>query len=359
MERTLSGALFFAACVSRHGVCNPHSAFCRDTFGGQAPYGAIAYAPTPSAGLHPATPLPYPIHQLEYAMKRLITLCLLTISLFPAAGYAQIPEIRHVDANSPIMTVDALKSLQKTLSASVFLVYVRQKRPNNATADVTLDGAAVAISSEDVAEIMPKDDELEETLVEQPKTGTGFFSSTYQSASSPFHKPQPPQKVMTSKRQYFLTTADWLTMGKTFEIEIQHQRVAARLDYRDDAQNVALLSIPRMAGITNAPLFPESEQLPGLVYIVLSPGTLYESMTQHSLSVTQDNRYGTANLQARNGYPLFDVSGRLVGLAVGPEPAFRHTRVVHAKLLDMALHPAKYNNDKVEEIQTVPYDSKQ
>ena len=118
---------------------------------------------------------------------------------------------------------------------------------------------------------------------------------------------------------------------------------------------MALLSIERTVEVQSVELYPETNIIPGIVYVVLNPDSMYERMTQHVLSVTEENRYGTANMQARNGYPLFDEMGRLVGLAVGPEPSHRSTRVVHPKLLDMALHPSKYSNEQIEEIDTITY----
>ena len=213
----------------------------------------------------------------------------------------------------------------------------------------------MAIRSEVVEEILPDDDKLTEAGVHSSRQGTGFFDSGLEYASSPFHKPPVPQKEMTTRRQYFLTTADWLTMSQSFEIVVDHRRIKARLDYRNDAENVALLSIERQKGIISVDVYPEADRIPGVVYVVLNPDSIYERMTQHVLNITENNRYGTANMQARNGYPLFDEMGRLVGLSVGPEPAHRFTRVVHPRLLDIALHPSKYSMERIVNIDAVSY----
>ena len=268
----------------------------------------------------------------------------------------QRPEISGVHADSIAISYNAQQALQGKLAKSVYIVYARQPRPNDLASDgIVLDGAAVAIRSEAIQDIMPKDDALTEDTAKPGKKGSGFFDSGLESVSSPFHKPPEPQKTFTSKRQYFLTTADWLTMSDTIEIVVQQRRIQARLDYRDDAQNVALLSIEKNAAIQSVDVYADIDLIPGLVYVVLNPGSVYERMTQHVLSVEEENRYGTANMQARNGYPLFDETGRLVGLSVGPEPSRRFTRIVHPKLLDMALHPAKYSRESVEEVETITY----
>ncbi len=271
-------------------------------------------------------------------------------------GPMQRPEIAGVHADSIAISYSAQQALQAKLASSVFIVYARQPRPHSlATGDVVLDGAAVAIRPDMIQEIMPADDKLTEEIEKPVNRGNSFFNSGLESVSSPFHKPAAPQKKISSRRQYFLTTADWLTMSDAFEIVVHQKKYPARLDYRDDAQNVALLSTERLADVQSVELYPETDMIPCIVYVVLNPDSIYERMTQHVLSVTEDNRYGTANMQARNGYPLFDETGRLVGLSVGPEPSHRFTRVVHPKLLDMALHPSKYSNEHIEEIDTITY----
>ena len=268
----------------------------------------------------------------------------------------QRPEIAGVHADSIAMSYTAQQELQARLAKSVYLVYARQPRQNSlASDDIVLDGAAVAIRSEAIQDIMPKDDALTEDTSKPANKGSGFFNSGLESVSSPFHKPPEPQKKFQSKRQYFLTTADWLTMSDAIEIVVQQRRIQARLDYRDDAQNVALLSIEKTADVQSVDVYADIDLIPGIVYVVLNPGSVYERMTQHVLNVEEENRYGTANMQARNGYPLFDETGRLVGLSVGPEPSRRFTRIVHPKLLDMAIHPAKYSRERIEKIEPVAY----
>ena len=69
-------------------------------------------------------------------------------------GPMQRPEISGVHADSVAISYSAQQALQAKLASSVFIVYARQPRPHSlATGDVVLDGAAVAIRPDMVAEI--------------------------------------------------------------------------------------------------------------------------------------------------------------------------------------------------------------
>lgn len=256
------------------------------------------------------------------------------------------------------ISVSGQTQLKQQLSSSVFRLYAKQPNMHSLIKDGALfDGAAVAVSPEAVKDIITNKDEIveEPAQPETKKQNHSMFNSSMARASSHFNKGKKSTSTWSSQRQFYLTTADWLTNHNALEIEIFGQNVKARLDYRDDAQNVAVISTPQNDKITPVDVYEAEKPVPGVVFILLNPNSIYESLTQHALNVTQDHLYGTTTVTARNGYPLFTASGELAGLVVGPDNTRTNAFVVHPKVLDRALHPKKYDRTTVEEIKLEEY----
>lgn len=285
--------------------------------------------------------------------------------LYASSAWAQNPaqsirtESELVTAEQLAMSDTSRKKLQKKLEHAVVTVYAWQPAVHElAESGVGFDGAAVAVLPEAVAEVLPKDVVQEETEPEPPKRNrSSFFDRGLDKLSSPFAQREARQTKHQSGRQYYLTTADWLTNSTVFEIEAFGKRLKARMEYRDDAQNVAILSTAFSEKLEPVNILDPEETLPSLVFVLLNPNTIYESFTQHVLHVPHMHLYGTATLKARNGYPVFGVQGELAGLMVGPDKSNSKGWVVHSGLLDRALHPQKYSRVKVEEIKLETYDS--
>lgn len=292
-------------------------------------------------------------------------LCL-TLLLIPLAqnAWAQLPAAQPRTDNEIIKAEQIALSntdrnaLQKRLEQAVVTVYAEQPKSHHlAETGARFDGAAVAILPEAVADILPKDaiQEITEPTPPKKRSNGSFFNRGLDRASSPFAKKSAPKKHLQSTRQYYLTTADWLTNSTIFEIDIYGERITAKLEYRDDAQNLAVLSTSASEKLSPVELCNPDDTLPSLAFALLSPNTIYESFTQHALHVPEMHLYGTTTLTARNGYPLFSVQGKLLGLLVGPDKANTKGLVVHPGLIDRALHPEKYSRVKIEEIKLETY----
>ncbi|MBO4351607.1 MAG: hypothetical protein J6A01_11775 [Proteobacteria bacterium] len=293
-------------------------------------------------------------------MKYILTILLSFLAL-PA--FAELPAYDQQRAQTVIMSSEqfamsdtARRSLQKRLENAVFTMFAFQP-PSHRLAETGLsfDGACVAVSVEAVQEIVKASDLTEEEVPEPQHHSHSFFDRDLDKVSSPFAERKSADKTVKSSRQFYLTTADWLTWSESFEIEIQGKRVKARLDYRDEAQNVAVLSTPQNQSIQPVDVFDAQKPIPSIVFLLLSPNSFYENMTQHVLNVTEMHQYGTANMTARNGYPIFSSKGELVGLSVGPNTARTRADIVHPGLLDRALHPQKYDRTKTEKLELKTY----
>ncbi len=292
-----------------------------------------------------------------------IIAAIMAILLTAGSAYAELPktpqrvESSRVTMEQLVMTDTKLNALKQRLEKAVFLFYCHQDKAHQyARNGVSFDGAVVAVTPEAVREIIPKDAILE--LPPEAPTSVksrSFFNRGLDNKSSPFHKKEKAKPKYVSERQYYLTTADWLTNSITFEIDISGKRHPAVLEYRDDAQNVAIISTQGFSEIEPVEIFDADVPMPGIIYILLNPNTMYESLTQHVISIEQSHLYGTTNLTARNGYPLFTADGQLAGLTVGPDPANVKAFVVHPGIIDRALHPAKYDRTIIEKVEIKEY----
>ena len=262
-----------------------------------------------------------------------------------------------ISAQQLSLSNTARNQLQKRLEHAVFTMNAEQNRIHSlAESKASFDGAVVAVTPEAVKDIISEKDIKEEPPApETNRQSHSMFDRGLDRASSHFAPKTEAAPKWTSERQFFLTTADWLTLSESFEINVFGKKVKARLDYRDNAQNVAVLSIPGQSQIEPVEIYNADEPTPSLIFVLLNPGSMYENLTQHVLNVTQDHLYGKTNLTARNGYPLFTASGQLAGLVVGPDVSHTNASVVHTKVLDRALHPQKYDRTKVEEIKLTEY----
>ena len=294
-------------------------------------------------------------------MKRLTLI--LAVLLTATNAYADLPrpdtftdDSQLVDIDMTPLSLDEQKELQTRLEKAVFQLFVTNIKGNMMQAPIVLDGIAVAIFPEDVKDVVKTDDIVEAPPEEERKPAKkGFFGVGLERKSSPFpHEVKRAPKYLAG-RQYYLTTADWLTLQEKCEVVIQDNRVEARVEYRDNAQNVAILSTPNDPFIEPVHVHDGDRPIPALVYLLLNPNARFESLTAHNLVVQQAHLYGSANHTARNGYPLFSKSGALVGLSVGPGSSKTHSAVVHSKILDRALHPEKYDRTTVEEIKLINY----
>ncbi|MBQ9394830.1 MAG: hypothetical protein IJU23_04855 [Proteobacteria bacterium] len=294
-------------------------------------------------------------------MKRLIPL--LAILFTASSAYADLPRLETISSDAQLvdidqtpLTFDDQKALQTRLEKAVFQLFVTNVKANMIQGPIVLDGTAVAVSPEAVKDVIKTTDIVEETPDETKKPASrGFFGVGLDRVSSPFPHEVKSATKYRSDRQFYLTTADWLTLAEKCEIDIQGNRIEARVEYRDNAQNVAILSTPNNPFIEPVEVHDGDSPIPGLVYLLLNPNGMFESLTAHTLAVSQAHLYGSSNHTARNGYPIFSKSGALVGLSVGPGTSKTHSAIVHSKILDRALHPEKFDRTTVEEIKLTTY----
>lgn len=269
----------------------------------------------------------------------------------PAAGK---PGIGQTNVGDLAMSFGEQKALEQKLARSVVAVYAEsaQNHPP-ARGKRVFDGAAAAVFASDVADIakpefVPSDDKTDNAR------SNSFFDGSYRRVSSPFAQEDAKPGHKQAKRQYYLTTADWLTGAQKVTVSAGRRELAARIEYRDDAQNVAVLSTERDPAIESAAIYDfegNGNVLPGAAFLLLQPDSVYRRMTAHALSLTQHHAYATSNHAARNGYPMFARNGELVGLSVGPVPTHTQAYIVHAGLIDRALHPQKYDRTAKETIE--------
>lgn len=253
-------------------------------------------------------------------------------------------------ADDLTLSMSAHGKLQKRLEKAVFIVHASQtpSHPYDGNG-LAFDGAAAAVQPDALQDILPPEafQKLPQPGDSHPDTDvppTSFFGRGLESVSSPFASRPTAKENVSASRQYYLTTADWLTGSTSFTVRIANTDVVAQLDYRDDAQNVAVLSTaphPKVDGVAILPFDPEAP-IPAHAYLMLSPNTPYESLTQHVLHVDTAHLYGMSNHTARNGYPMFTLDGRLMGLSVGPTETRTKSFIIHPGILDRALHPQKY-----------------
>ncbi len=269
----------------------------------------------------------------------------------PVAGK---PGIGQTKVGDLALSFGEQKALEQKLARSVVAVYaesaqnhlpVRGKR--------TFDGAAAAVFASDVADIATPEFEPCEDKTDDARSSS-FFDGSYRRASSPFAQNDAKPGHKQAKRQYYLTTADWLTGAQRVTVSAGRREIEARIEYRDDAQNVAVLSTERDPAIEPAAIYDfegNNNALPGAAFLLLQPNSAYRRMTAHALALTQHHAYATSNHAARNGYPMFARNGELVGLSVGPVPTHTQAYIVHAGLIDRALHPKKYDRSATETIE--------
>lgn len=268
----------------------------------------------------------------------------------------QRPGVSQAQVGDMVMTYGEQTALERRLAKAVVVVRAEYGKQHSLALDARVfDGAAAAIHASALAEVV----EIafaSESVGKAPvqDSAHSFFDDSYRRASSPFADKSPEEREPQAKRQYFLTTADWLTGARNITIARDKKDYPAKLEYRDDAQNVAVLSTTPLPGIESVSIYDFDAHeaiLPGVAFLLLQPQTLYQRMTQHVFSLMQSHVYATSNHAARNGYPMFTRQGELVGLSVGPTPAHTQAYIVHAGLIDRALHPKKYSRTKIEKIE--------
>ena len=303
-------------------------------------------------------------------MVKRIILIALGVTIFSLTAYGQLPspESRRVGATAVTaqdlsLTVQARQALQARLHHAVVSAVARMPKQHDlATSGRVFDGAAVAIQASYVAEVLGErfeeaTENQQTNQTSQPRTSS-IFQADLARASSPFADRNPKTAPRVANVQYYLTTADWLTLAESITLTIDGKTVEARVVHRDDSQNICILSTARQSFIEPIDVMdaiPENDTLPALVYLLLNPGTRYESLTQHILTVSDEIAYGLSNHTARNGYALFDARGVLVGLSVGPAPTHTQSYIVHPGLFDRALHPSRYQRIRKEVIDAIDY----
>lgn len=301
--------------------------------------------------------------------KRIISVAL-GVTIFCTSAYGQLPtpESRRigsaaVTAQDLSLTLQGRQALQTRLRHAVVMVTARMPKQHDlALSGRIFDGAAVAIQASYVADVLGErfEESSEKPQTNQARTNS-IFNTESARATSPFADRRPKAAPRAAKVQYYLTTADWLTLAESLDMTIDGKTVAARVVHRDESQNVCILSTARQSFIEPVEVMdaiPENATLPALVYLLLSPGTRHESLTQHVLTVSDENAYGLSNHTARNGYALFDARGILVGLSVGPAPTHTQSTIVHPGLFERALHPERYRRIQKEVIDTIDYTSR-
>ena len=289
-------------------------------------------------------------------MKRIPLLVLL---LLPAAAHAELPQPAQkpddalIAAEQTMMTDTGRRGLQQRLRSAVFTVNATQRATHDLLTTKRFDGAAVAVIPAAVREVLPEDSFVETVAPKQaaPKPPTSFFDRGLDEATSPFSQRKAPEKTVTSAHQFYLTTADWLTGAEAVTIHVSGRDMPARIAHRDDAQNILILESQPHPDIHPVTIYPPDKPAPGLVYVLLSPNSIQESLTQHAFQADMPHLYGTvSHLTARNGYPLFAATGELVGLTVAPNAAHTHASVAPPAVIDRALHPKAYDRTTVETI---------
>ena len=293
-------------------------------------------------------------------------ICILCLVL-PSLCLAQTPFFYEVPSTPTTVAPRAdmplnyqeRQNLQNRLKTAVFVAFAHQPKPHElAESGLQFDGAVVAIQSSHALDIIPKDEITEAPpKPANPHNPSSFFDTDLNYVSSPFQKRPEPQSNLHTGKQYYLTTADWLTNSTSFEIVINQQKIPAKLEYRDDAQNLAMLSTPIFpeSQVNGVEIWSPDENMPSQGFALLSPDTRYESFTQHPITITEEHLYGSVNLIVRNGYPLFSTDAKLLGLIVGPDLSRTTAKVVHSGLIDRALHPQKYDRTKTETIEVIKY----
>ncbi len=254
----------------------------------------------------------------------------------------------------PPLSFDRLDALKNDLRKAVFVVHTTQAPSHTlAAAGVSFDGACVALVS------CPQGLEdgvlAEESSVDHEHNPSSFFGRDLERYSSPFAE-RPPQEVReTGGAICYLTTADWLTNAASVQIMIQDRPVNAQIVKRDEAQNVAILRTTYQSSVHGRPVAAFDAPQSPVAYVLLEPGKMYESFTQQSFVIEMPHLYGRTSLLARNGYPLFNTKGEIVGLTVSPIPDRTKALVVHYMLIDRVLYPEKYDRTVHEKTELIQY----
>lgn len=288
-----------------------------------------------------------------------LTALVLALVLFPSTARAELPQPPQkpddalVQADQAMMTDTGRRELQHKLKNSVFTVTATPQSAHELVSERHFDGAAAAVTPETVRDVLPADSFVE-TAAPTPATTkppTSFFDRGLSEVSSPFSRRNATPPTLTSDYQYYLTTADWLTGSSAVQIRIHGKNIPARIAHRDNANNIAILESQPQPDISPVRLYPADRPQPQLVYVLLNPDSIYESLTQHTLHAPQPHLYGTiSHLTARNGYPIFTSTGELAGLTVAPDTAHTKAFAAHTGVLDRALHPKSYDRTTVEKI---------
>ena len=304
---------------------------------------------------------------MKLHLRALCRLCILgsavcTIGLCQTA-HAQLPTfvagrpgVSQAHVGDMAMTYGEQTALERRLAKAVVVVRAQGDSVHPlAQGTRVFDGAAVAISASALTDVIdPEFVASDDTAKPESNHAHSFFDDSYRRSSSPFADKTPPKRESDAMRQYFLTTADWLTGAKKITVALDKRNYEAKLEYCDDAQNVAILSTQRLPNIEPVSIYDfaaNDDILPGVAFLLLQPQSTYQQLTQHVFSLQQSHTYATSNHVARNGYPMFTRQGELVGLSVGPAPTHTQASIVHSGLIDRALHPQKYSRTTIEKIE--------
>ena len=252
------------------------------------------------------------------------------------------------------MSFSQQDALKNALREAVFTVRMTKASAHAlASSGVSWDGACVALSTcpDGIAAMA----QAPENFAENAGSPYSVFGRDLERYSSPFAERGETKDRQGGTATCYLTTADWLTDAETIQIMIHDRPVRASLVKRDEAQNVAVLMTPfqpRVRGRTVAAF--DAPQSP-VAYALLEPWKMYESFTPQSFVVDAPHLYGRTSLLARNGYPLFNSRGEIVGLTVSPLPDRTKAHVVHYMLIDRALYPEKYDRTVHEQAELRQY----
>lgn len=254
----------------------------------------------------------------------------------------------------PPVSFDRMDALKTELRKAVFVVRTTQAPVHTlASAGVSFDGACVAL--EKCPEGLTDGVKTEELVVAVEDNPYSFFGRDLEQYSSPFASREARAAQEAGEATCYLTTADWLTNVASVQIVIDDRPVQAQVVKRDEAQNVAILRTPYQAFVKGRHVAAFDAPQSPVAYALLEPGKMYESFTQQSFSIDMPHLYGKTSLLARNGYPLFNVQGEIVGLTVSPIPGRTKANVVHYLLIDRALYPEKYDRTVNEKTEFITY----
>ena len=178
---------------------------------------------------------------MKLHLRALCRLCILgsavcTIGLCQTA-HAQLPTfvagrpgVSQAHVGDMAMTYGEQTALERRLAKAVVVVRAQGDSVHPlAQGTRVFDGAAVAISASALTDVIdPEFVASDDTAKPESNHAHSFFDDSYRRSSSPFADKTPPKRESDAMRQYFLTTADWLTGAKKITVALDKTRIPRR-----------------------------------------------------------------------------------------------------------------------------------